>query len=169
MASCGHSAGGRPQGPASRPTLQEAVRPLANKQVWLHAAGEFVNRPDVMQVIVVISPRGLRGLPDEVHRQHHDPRDRRGRRRRRAVRFGLSPAGPGFAGHRLRGDSRRGPLLCIADEWITAVFTAAEKSNGRDFAPSPWPARSSGSGPLPEVRLRHGFFPDHRGSRPRPA
>ena len=30
--------------------------PLANKPVWLHSAEKFVNRPDVKQVLVVISP-----------------------------------------------------------------------------------------------------------------
>ncbi len=33
--------------------------PLANKAVWLHAAEQFVNRPDVKQMIMVISPEDL--------------------------------------------------------------------------------------------------------------
>ena len=30
--------------------------PLANKAVWLHAAEKFLNRADVAQTIIVISP-----------------------------------------------------------------------------------------------------------------
>ena len=36
--------------------------PLANRAVWLHSAERFLNRDDVIQVVMVISPRGSRAV-----------------------------------------------------------------------------------------------------------
>ena len=107
--------------------------PLANKPVWLHAAERFVNRPDVVQTIVVIATE------DREFFQ---------------MKFGANMAILGFevvAGGAERADSVQAALdkvtsdadyvaihdaarPCLVDSWIDKVFAAATKSGAAILA-----------------------------------
>jgi 2-C-methyl-D-erythritol 4-phosphate cytidylyltransferase len=107
--------------------------PLANKAVWLHSVEKFVGRDDVKQVLVVISPEDR----EEFQRK-----------------FGANTAILGIDvvdGGAERADSVAKALArvkadidfvcvhdaarpCLADEWISAIFEAAEKSDAVIFA-----------------------------------
>jgi len=101
--------------------------PLANKAVWLHAAERFVNRPDVKQVIIVIAPEDreqfqfkfaanttILGI-DVVEG---------GAERFDSVSRALARVKPDIEFVAIHDAARP----CIADEWISEVFAAAEKS-----------------------------------------
>lgn len=107
--------------------------PLANRPVWLHSAERFVNRSDVVQVIVVISPEDR----EDFH-----------------FRFGSNVAILGLdvvEGGAERSDSVAAALArvkpeaemvcvhdaarpCLADEWIDNVFAAAAKTGAAILA-----------------------------------
>jgi 2-C-methyl-D-erythritol 4-phosphate cytidylyltransferase len=107
--------------------------PLANKAVWLHSAEKFVNRPDVKQMIVVISP--------EDHEYFQ-------------FKFSANTTILGIEvveGGAQRADSVAKALArvkadvdfvcihdaarpCLADEWISRIFEAAEKTGAAIFA-----------------------------------
>lgn len=107
--------------------------PLAGRAVWLHSAERFLNRPDVKQVIVVVSP---------------EDREEFGRK------FGANLAILGVdvcLGGSERSDSIQNALAkvrddvdfvavhdaarpCIADKWIDQVFAAAEASGAAILA-----------------------------------
>jgi 2-C-methyl-D-erythritol 4-phosphate cytidylyltransferase len=107
--------------------------PLANKAVWLHSAEKFVARGDVKQMLVVISPE------DREHFQ---------------FKFGANTAILGIEvveGGKERADSVANALArvkpdmdyvcvhdaarpCLADEWISTIFEAAEKHKAVTFA-----------------------------------
>ncbi len=107
--------------------------PLAGRAVWLHSAERFMNRNDVVQVIVVISPENR----DDFF-----------------FKFGSNVAILGIEvveGGKERADSVEAALKkvkpeadfvcihdaarpCLADEWIDRVFEAAEKSDAAIFA-----------------------------------
>lgn len=107
--------------------------PLANKPVWLHSAERFVARADVKQTLIVISPE------DREHFQ---------------FKFGANTAILGIdvvEGGAERADSVAKALArvrsdiefvcihdaarpCLADEWITTIFEAAEKTEAAIFA-----------------------------------
>lgn len=106
---------------------------LDKRAVWLHSAERFVSRSDVKQVIVIISPEDR----EEFNRK-----------------FGANVAIHGFdvvAGGAERSDSIANALArvkpdmdyiavhdaarpCLANEWIDAVFAAAEKSGAAILA-----------------------------------
>ncbi|HND53437.1 MAG TPA: 2-C-methyl-D-erythritol 4-phosphate cytidylyltransferase [Pirellulaceae bacterium] len=101
--------------------------PLEGKPVWLHSAEKFLNRPDVKQMLIVISP--------EDHEPFHS-------------KFGANVAILGLdvvTGGAERTDSVLNALSrvradidyvaihdaarpCLAETWIDEVFAAAEKS-----------------------------------------
>ena len=107
--------------------------PLANKAVWLHSVERFVARDDVKQVLVVIPPEDR----EEFQRK-----------------FGANTAILGIEvvdGGAQRADSVAKALArvkadidfvcvhdaarpCLADEWISTIFEAAEKSDAAIFA-----------------------------------
>ncbi|MDG2384258.1 MAG: 2-C-methyl-D-erythritol 4-phosphate cytidylyltransferase [Pirellulaceae bacterium] len=107
--------------------------PLANKAVWLHSAERFLNRPDVKQLILVISPED---------------------REEFQVKFGANVAILGLevvAGGASRFESIRAALSqvqsdidyiavhdaarpCLANEWIDDVFSEAEKTGAAILA-----------------------------------
>ncbi|MDZ7619991.1 MAG: 2-C-methyl-D-erythritol 4-phosphate cytidylyltransferase [Patescibacteria group bacterium] len=107
--------------------------PLAGRAVWLHSAERFMNRSDVVQVIIVISP---------------DDRDDF------FFKFGSNVAILGIEvveGGKERADSIEAALAkvkpeaeyvcihdaarpCLADEWIDRIFEAAEKTDAAIFA-----------------------------------
>lgn len=100
---------------------------LGERAVWLHAADKFLNRNDVKQVILIISPEDR----EDFH-----------------MKFGANVAIMGIdvvEGGAERSDSVRNALErvrddidfvavhdaarpCMANEWIDAVFDAAQKS-----------------------------------------
>ncbi len=101
--------------------------PLNNRAVWLHSAERFINRDDVKQLVMVISPEDREAF---------------------LSKFGANIAVLGIdliAGGRERADSVGNALAriqegvdyvavhdaarpCLCDEWIDAIFAAAEKS-----------------------------------------
>lgn len=107
--------------------------PLNDRAVWLHSAEKFLNRDDVKQVIIVISP--------EDHEDFH-------------MKFGANIAILGIdvvQGGANRTDSVRKALEqvhddidfvavhdaarpCIANEWIDAVFESATKTGAAILA-----------------------------------
>lgn len=106
---------------------------LANRAVWLHSAERFLNRDDVKQVILVISP--------EDREDFHS-------------KFGANVAILGVEvveGGAERADSVQNALArvkpeidfvaihdaarpCLAGEWIDAVFESAEKNDAAILA-----------------------------------
>ncbi len=101
--------------------------PLADRAVWLHSAEKFLHRPDVVQVIIVISPEDreyfdfkftanvtILGI-DVVNG---------GKERADSVENALAKIKP-EADYVAIHDAAR---PCLADEWIARVFAAAEKS-----------------------------------------
>ena len=107
--------------------------PLDNRAVWLHSAEKFLNRDDVKQLIVVISPE------DQEYFQ---------------MKFGANVAILGIdvvAGGSTRSASVASALArvkpdldyvaihdaarpCLVDEWISKIFAAAEDSGAAIFA-----------------------------------
>lgn len=107
--------------------------PLANRPVWLHSAERFVNRDDVKQVIIVVSPEDESSFCEK---------------------FGPNIAILGIEvviGGKERADSVANALAqvredidyiavhdaarpCLADAWIDKVFAAAEKSGAAILA-----------------------------------
>lgn len=107
--------------------------PLAERPVWLHSVDRFINRDDVKQVIVVISPED---------REYFD------------FKFASNVAILGIEvvdGGTERSDSIQNALArvnddvdfvavhdavrpCLADEWVTRVFEAAERTGAAILA-----------------------------------
>lgn len=101
--------------------------PLANKPVWLHAAERFVNRADVKQTIIVISPDDM----EDFRRKFSANTTilgidvvEGGAERFDSVSKALARVKPDIDYVCIHDAARP----CLADEWITAVFDAAEKS-----------------------------------------
>jgi len=112
---------------------KKVFAPLDGRAVWLHSAEKFVNRDDVKQVIIAVSPED-RGFFSE--------------------KFGANAAILGIEvveGGRQRFDSVAAALArvnadvdlvavhdaarpCICDEWIDKVFAEAEKTGAAMFA-----------------------------------
>lgn len=108
------------------PHYKKPFAPLEGRPVWLHSAEKFLNRGDVKQLLVVISPEDK----DEFF-----------------SKFGANVAVLGIdvvTGGAERTDSVAAALAkvqpeiefiavhdaarpCLADEWIDSVFTAAER------------------------------------------
>ncbi len=107
--------------------------PLAGKAVWLHSAERFLNRSDVVQVIVVISPEDRENFTfkfssnvailgiDVVQG---------GAERFDSVAAALARVKP-EAEYVCIHDAAR---PCLSDLWIDAVFAAAEKSGAAILA-----------------------------------
>jgi 2-C-methyl-D-erythritol 4-phosphate cytidylyltransferase len=102
--------------------------PLANRAVWLHSAERFLNRSDVKQVMIVVSPE--------------DREDFNSRFAANVMILGIDVV----AGGAERADSIQNALTrvkedidfvavhdaarpLIADEWITRVFDAAARTD----------------------------------------
>ncbi|MDX1962748.1 MAG: 2-C-methyl-D-erythritol 4-phosphate cytidylyltransferase [Pirellulales bacterium] len=107
--------------------------PLANKPVWLHSAERFINRADVKQVILVISPAdaevfaakfagnaAILGI-EIVHG---------GQERADSIEKALARVRPDI-GYVAVHDAAR---PCLADAWITQVFDAAAQSGAAILA-----------------------------------
>jgi 2-C-methyl-D-erythritol 4-phosphate cytidylyltransferase len=107
--------------------------PLSNRAVWLHSAERFLNRDDVVQLVLVISPA--------------DREDFNFRFASNAMILGIDVVEGGAE----RSDSVEAALArvkpeadfvcvhdaarpCIADAWIDQVFQAAERSDAAILA-----------------------------------
>ena len=107
--------------------------PLANRPVWLHSAERFLGRDDVKQLLLVISPE------DREYFQSRFAANvailgidviEGGSERAESVAKALARVKPGIDYVCVHDAAR--PL--IVDEWITAVFDAAEKSGAAILA-----------------------------------
>ncbi len=107
--------------------------PLDNRAVWMHSAERFINRPDVIQTLLVISP------DDQEYFQ---------------FKFAANAAILGIQvvhGGKERSDSVANALAkvkpeadfvcvhdaarpCLANEWIDKIFQAAERTGAAIFA-----------------------------------
>ena len=112
---------------------KKAFAPLANRAVWLHSAERFINRDDVVQVIVVIAPQdredfnfkfgsnvAILGL-DVVEG---------GAERSDSVAAGLARVKPEAELVCVHDAARP----CLADQWIDSVFAAAAKNGAAILA-----------------------------------
>jgi len=107
--------------------------PLANKSVWLYSAERFLNRDDVKQLIIVISPEDR----EEFHSKFGanvailgvEVVDG-GEERHESIRAGLAQVRDDVDFVAVHDAARP----CLADEWIEAVFAAAEKSGAAILA-----------------------------------
>jgi 2-C-methyl-D-erythritol 4-phosphate cytidylyltransferase len=114
-------------------SYKKPFAPLANKAVWLHSADRFLNRDDVVQTILVISPEDRADF---------------------IAKFGANIAILGIEvvdGGAERSDSIQAALSrvkpqadfvcihdaarpCICDEWIDRIFAAAQQNGAAIFA-----------------------------------
>jgi 2-C-methyl-D-erythritol 4-phosphate cytidylyltransferase len=107
--------------------------PLANRAVWLHSAERFLHRDDVKQVILVISPEdreyfdfkfssnvAILGIQVVVG----------GAERADSVMNALARVEPDVQYVAVHDAARP----CLADEWITRAFEAAERSGAAILA-----------------------------------
>jgi 2-C-methyl-D-erythritol 4-phosphate cytidylyltransferase len=109
------------------PHYKKPFAPLANRPVWLYSAERFLGRDDVKQLILVISPE------DREHFQSKfaanvailgiDVVDGGGERAE-SIAKGLEAVKPNIDYVCIHDAARP----CLADEWISDVFSAAEKS-----------------------------------------
>jgi 2-C-methyl-D-erythritol 4-phosphate cytidylyltransferase len=107
--------------------------PLADRAVWLHSAERFLHRQDVKQLIVVIAP-------DD--REHFDFKFSSnvvilgievvegGKERADSIERAMARIKPDIDFVAVHDAARP----CLADEWITRVFEAAEKSGAAILA-----------------------------------
>jgi 2-C-methyl-D-erythritol 4-phosphate cytidylyltransferase len=107
--------------------------PLADRAVWLHAAEKFLNRKDVKQVLIVISPEDREyfnfKFSSNVTILGIDVVEG-GQERSDSVEKALARVQPDVEFICIHDAARP----CIADEWITNVFDAAEKSGAAILA-----------------------------------
>lgn len=107
--------------------------PLANKAVWLYSAEKFLNRPDVVQTLIVISPEDRELFQAKFGANIAilgiDVVDG-GAERFDSVRAGLERVGPDVDFVAIHDAARP----CLADAWIDNVFAAAEKSGAAILA-----------------------------------
>lgn len=107
--------------------------PLAGRAVWLHAAERFLNRDDVIQTIVLISPEdredfnfrfsanvGILGIQVVEG----------GKERADSVANAIAKIKPDADFICIHDAARP----CLADQWVDAVFEAAEKSGAAILA-----------------------------------
>jgi 2-C-methyl-D-erythritol 4-phosphate cytidylyltransferase len=101
--------------------------PLANRAVWLYSVERFLNRDDVKQVILVISPEDREYFTYKFQANAAilgvDVIDG-GNERFDSVAKALARVKPDIEYVAIHDAARP----CLADEWITEVFEAAQKS-----------------------------------------
>ncbi|MGD0899019.1 MAG: 2-C-methyl-D-erythritol 4-phosphate cytidylyltransferase [Thermoguttaceae bacterium] len=114
-------------------SYKKPFAPLANRAVWLHSADRFLNRADVVQVILVIAPedRGDFNLrfAANVAILGIDVVDG-GAQRSDSVQAALARVKP-EADFVCVHDAAR---PCLADPWIDQIFEAAERFGAAIFA-----------------------------------
>ncbi|MDZ4817528.1 MAG: 2-C-methyl-D-erythritol 4-phosphate cytidylyltransferase [Planctomycetota bacterium] len=107
--------------------------PLANRPVWLHVVERFINRPDVKQTILAISPEDreyfdfkFAGNAAILGVEVVDG----GADRATSVQNALARVRPDIDFVAIHDAARP----CVADAWITSVFNAAEKHDAAILA-----------------------------------
>lgn len=114
-------------------SYKKVYAPLANKAVWLHSADRFLNRADVVQTILVISPEDRAGFTFKFSANVAilgiDVIDG-GAERSDSVEAALARVKP-EADFVCIHDAAR---PCVADMWIDQVFAAAEKTGAAILA-----------------------------------
>jgi 2-C-methyl-D-erythritol 4-phosphate cytidylyltransferase len=107
--------------------------PLANRAVWLHSAERFVNRPDVSQVILAISPEDREDFQmkfaSNVMILGIDVVEG-GRERSDSVEAALKKVKPEIDFIAVHDAARP----CLADIWIDELFAKAEKTGAAILA-----------------------------------
>ncbi len=115
------------------PHYKKPFAPLENRPVWLHTAEKFVNRNDVQQTILVISP--------EDREMFHDRFSANvailgidvvegGAERAESVAAALAVVNPEIDFIAVHDAARP----CLAEEWIDRVFSAACQSEAAILA-----------------------------------
>jgi 2-C-methyl-D-erythritol 4-phosphate cytidylyltransferase len=107
--------------------------PLANRAVWLHSAERFLNRDDVKQVILVVSPEDR----DEFNSKFAGNAAilgvevvEGGAERADSVQRALARVKPDIEYVAVHDAARP----CLANAWITSVFEAAQKTGAAILA-----------------------------------
>ncbi|HVW37638.1 MAG TPA: 2-C-methyl-D-erythritol 4-phosphate cytidylyltransferase [Pirellulales bacterium] len=107
--------------------------PLAGRAVWLHSAERFLNRPEVKQVILVISAEDREDFnfkfAPNVAILGIDVVEG-GKERADSIERALARVQPDVDFVAVHDAARP----CLADEWITKVFEAAEKNGAAILA-----------------------------------
>ena len=107
--------------------------PLANKAVWLHSAEKFVNRADVKQILVVISPEDREYFQFKFAANtmiHGIDVVEGGAQRAQSVAKALAHVKSDIDFVCVHDAARP----CIADEWIDTIFEAGERTGAAIFA-----------------------------------
>ncbi|MEY3204911.1 MAG: 2-C-methyl-D-erythritol 4-phosphate cytidylyltransferase [Planctomycetota bacterium] len=107
--------------------------PLAGRPVWLHSAEKFIDRPDVKQVVVVVSPEDRESFRDKFGANlafMGITLAEGGAQRADSVRNGLEKLGPEIDMVAIHDAARP----CIASAWIDRVFEAGIRTGAAILA-----------------------------------
>ena len=100
--------------------------PLAGRAVWLHSAEKFLEREDVSQVVIVVSPEDKESFLEKFGANlafMGVTLAEGGRHRAESVRNGLLKLEPDIDFVAVHDAARP----CLAQQWIDAVFDAGKK------------------------------------------
>jgi 2-C-methyl-D-erythritol 4-phosphate cytidylyltransferase len=107
--------------------------PLAGRPVWLHSAEKFIDRPDVKQVVVVVSPEDRESFREKFGANlafMGITLAEGGAQRAASVRNGLEKLGPEIDMVAIHDAARP----CIASAWIDRVFEAGVRTGAAILA-----------------------------------
>ncbi|MGB8854563.1 MAG: 2-C-methyl-D-erythritol 4-phosphate cytidylyltransferase [Pirellulales bacterium] len=107
--------------------------PLAGRPVWLHSAEKFIDRPDVKQVVVVVSPEDRESFREKFGANlafMGITLAEGGAQRADSVRNGLAKLGPEIDMVAIHDAARP----CIASAWIDRVFEAGVRTGAAILA-----------------------------------
>jgi 2-C-methyl-D-erythritol 4-phosphate cytidylyltransferase len=107
--------------------------PLAGRPVWLHSAEKFIDRPDVKQVVVVVSPEDRESFREKFGANlafMGITLAEGGSQRADSVRNGLEKLGPEIDMVAIHDAARP----CIASAWIDRVFEAGVRTGAAILA-----------------------------------
>jgi 2-C-methyl-D-erythritol 4-phosphate cytidylyltransferase len=113
--------------------FKKVYAPLGGRAVWLHAAEKFVNRDDVKQVILVVSPDDMEDFREKFGANAAIlgvEVIEGGTRRAESVAAALARVSSDVDFVAVHDAARP----CICDEWIDKIFNAAEKKGAVMFA-----------------------------------
>lgn len=107
--------------------------PLAGRAVWLHSAEKFLERSDVKQVVIVVSPEDREAFVEKFGANlafMGVTLAEGGAHRADSVRRGLEKIGPDIDFVAIHDAARP----CIATQWIDRVFEAGVRTNAAILA-----------------------------------
>jgi 2-C-methyl-D-erythritol 4-phosphate cytidylyltransferase len=107
--------------------------PLAGRPVWLHSAEKFIDRPDVKQVVVVVSPEDRESFREKFGANlafMGITLAEGGTQRADSVRNGMEKLGPEIDMVAIHDAARP----CIASAWIDRVFEAGVRTGAAILA-----------------------------------